>query len=418
MAQLSDDCFAFGGQLMSVDEAVDLIKRTLEPVTGLEHVAVDQADGRVLWEDVRAELPLPPFDNSAVDGWAVAFADLDPQTETRLPIGGRIAAGGSSRGIEISGRAVRVFTGAPIPGGADTIFMQEDTRWDNDYVVLPHGLRQGANVRFVGEDVAAVAVILPSGRRLRPQDLALAAAVGKVDLPVRSRLRVAVFSTGNELQEAGSPLAAGATYDANRALLRALLRRVGAAVTDLGIIRDNPDALSECLVAAALGHDLIVTTGGVSTGEEDHVKAAVERAGRLVFWRIGIKPGRPVAMGVVKGTPFIGLPGNPVAAFVTYCYIVRPAIARLSGSTPELPRTTAVKMGFRYRKKLGRREFVRVNLLRLPDDSVEACQFPKTGAGILTSLTDADGLVVLPEDQADIEKGATVPFISYEALLR
>ena len=418
MAQLSDDCFAFGGQLMSVDEAVDLIRRTLEPVTGLEHVAVDEADGRVLWEDVRATLPLPPFDNSAVDGWAVAFADLDPQGETRLPIGGRIAAGGSSRGVEISGRAVRVFTGAPIPAGVDTIFMQEDTRWDDAYVVLPHGLRQGANLRFAGEDVAAGAVILPSGRRLRPQDLALAAAVGKVDLPVRGRLRVALFSTGDELQDAGLPLSACATYDSNRALLRALLRREGAAVTDLGIIRDNPDALDERLVAAALDHDLIVTTGGVSTGEEDHVKAAVEKAGRLVFWRMGIKPGRPVAMGVVKGTPFVGLPGNPVAAFVTYCYVVRPVVAKLSGFSAELPHTTPVKMGFRYRKKLGRREFVRVNLVRLADDSVEARQFPKSGAGILTSLTDADGMVVLPEDQTDIERGATVPFISYDALLR
>ncbi len=418
MAQLSDDCFAFGGQLMSVDEAVNLVRRMLEPVTGLEHVAVDQADGRVLWEDVSAALPLPPFDNSAVDGWAVAFADLNPDGETRLPIGGRIAAGGSSRGVVIPGHAVRVFTGAPIPAGVDTIFMQEDTRWDDAHVVLPHGLRQGANLRFAGEDVAAGAVILPAGRRLRPQDLALAAAVGKAGLPVRSRLRVALFSTGDELQEAGLPLPAGATYDSNRALLRALLRREGAAVTDLGIIRDNPDALGERLVAAALDHDLIVTTGGVSTGEEDHVKAAVEKAGQLVFWRMGIKPGRPVAMGVVKGTPFIGLPGNPVAAFVTYCYVVRPVVARLSGFSADLPATTAVKMGFRYRKKLGRREFVRVNVARLPDDTMEARQFPKSGAGILTSLTDADGMVVLAEDQADIEQGATVPFISYDVLLR
>lgn len=418
MAQLSDDCFAFGGQLMSVDEAVDMIKTTLAPVTSREVVALDGADGRVLWEDVRATLSLPPFDNSAVDGWAVAFADLDPHGETRLPIGGRVAAGGSLRGIEISGRAVRVFTGAPIPMGADTIFMQEDTRWDDAHVVLPHGLRQGSNVRFVGEDVATGAVILASGRRLRPQDLALAAAVGKVDIPVRSRLRVAVFSTGDELQDAGSPLPAGATYDANRVLLRTLLRRDGAVVTDLGIIRDDPNALGERLVAAAQDHDLIITTGGVSMGEEDHVKAAVEKAGKLVFWRIGIKPGRPVAMGVVKGTPFAGLPGNPVAAFVTYCTIVRPVIARLSGCALETPPATTVKTGFRYRKKLGRREFVRVNLTRLPDGSVEAQQFPKSGAGILTSLTDADGLVVLPEDQADIERGATVPYISYEALLR
>lgn len=417
MAQLSDDCFAFGGQLMSVDQSLELIAAALAPVTSRETVAVAEADGRVLWEDVTASLPLPPFDNSAVDGWAVAFHDLGGEGETRLPIRGRIAAGGSAAGIEASGCAVRVFTGAPLPQGADTIFMQEDARWDEEHVVLPHGLKRGANVRFAGEDVAAGTVILPSGRRLRPQDLALAAAVGKVELAVRSRLRIALFSTGDELQEAGSPLPAGATYDSNRTLLRALLKRDGAVVSDLGIIRDNPADLRKRLVQAARDHDLIITTGGVSTGEEDHVKAAVEAAGRLHFWRIGIKPGRPVAMGIVKGTPFVGLPGNPVAAFVTYCYVVRPVIARLSGSPVELPRTTPVKLGFTYRKKLGRREFVRVNLATLSDGSMEARQFPKSGAGIVTSLTDADGLVVLPEDRADIESGSTVPFISYDVLV-
>ncbi len=417
MAQLSDDCFAFGGQLMSVDEAMELIKRTLTHVTSLERVPLGEADGRVLAENVLAPQPLPPFDNSAVDGWAVSFADLNPNGETRLPVGGRIAAGKSSMGVEVAGRAVRVFTGAPIPKGSDTIFMQEDTHWDDEHVVLPHGLRRGANVRLVGEDVAVGSVLLPAGRRLRPQDLALAAAVGKGELPVWRRLRVAVFSTGDELQEVGSPLPANATYDSNRTLLRALMKRDGVTVSDLGIIRDDPVSLRERLVEAAQNCDLIVTTGGVSTGEEDHVKAAVEAAGRLFFWRIGIKPGRPVAMGGVKGTPFVGLPGNPVAAFVTYCYIVRPVIACLSGATPEFPHAAPVRMGFGYRKKLGRREFVRVHLVRLSDGSTEARLFPKSGAGILTSLTDADGMVVLPEDQADVKAGSIMPFIAYEDLL-
>ena len=417
MAQLSDDCFAFGGQLMSVDEAMELIKRTLTHVTSLEPVPLGEADGRVLAENVLAPQPLPPFDNSAVDGWAVAFADLNPNGETRLPIGGRIAAGKSSMGVEVAGRAVRVFTGAPIPKDSDTIFMQEDTHWDDEHVVLPHGLRRGANVRLAGEDVAVGSVLLPAGRRLRPQDLALAAAVGKGELPVWRRLRVAVFSTGDELQEVGSPLPANATYDSNRILLRALMKRDGVTVSDLGIIRDDPVSLRERLVGAAQDCDLIVTTGGVSTGEEDHVKAAVEAAGRLFFWRIGIKPGRPVAMGGVKGTPFVGLPGNPVAAFVTYCCVVRPVMACLSGAVAEFPRTAPVKMGFDYRKKLGRREFVRVHVAQLSDGSTEARLFPKSGAGILTSLTDADGMVVLPEDQADIKAGAIVPFLAYEMLL-
>jgi molybdopterin molybdotransferase len=417
MAQLSDDCFAFGGQLMSVDEAIELIKRTLTPVAGTEPVPLGEADRRVLAVNELAPHPLPPFDNSAVDGWAVAFADLNPDGETQLPIGGRIAAGGSSLGIEVAGRAVRVFTGAPIPEGSDTIFMQEDTRWDDEHVILPHGLRRGANVRLAGEDVAVGSLLLPAGRRLRPQDLALAAAVGKVELPVRSRLRVAIFSTGDELQEPGSLLPPNATYDSNRTLLQALMRRDEVAVFDLGIVRDDPASLRERLVRAAQNCDLIVTTGGVSTGEEDHVKAAVEASGRLFFWRIGIKPGRPVAMGVVQGTPFVGLPGNPVAAFVTYCCVVRPVIACLSGAAAEFPRASHVRIGFGYRKKVGRREFVRVHLVRLPNGSMEARVFQKSGAGILTSLTDADGMVVLPEDQTDIKAGSMVPFLAYEMLL-
>ncbi len=417
MAQLSDDCFAFGGPLMSIDDAVALIAARVDVVTGIEDLPLAQADGRVLAEDVRAGIALPSFANSAVDGWAVTFADLDSAGQTRLPVRGRIAAGEPAEGIVVDGCAVRLFTGAPIPAGADTVFMQEDVVREGDHVVLPAGLKRGANLRPVGEDVAQGALVLPAGRSLRPQDLALASAVGQATLPVRMRLRVALFSTGNELREPGTDLPVGAIYDANRAMLRALIERAGAVVTDLGILRDDRDALRQRLAGAAANHDLIVTTGGVSTGEEDHVKAAVEAAGRLVFWRIGIKPGRPVAMGVIGGTPFIGLPGNPVAAFVTFCYVVRPVIARLSGAVPQMPPTSPVMLAFDYRKKQGRREFVRVTVAPGDRGGMEARQFPKIGAGIVTSLTDADGLVVLSEDLTSVKSGTVVPFVSYAALL-
>ena len=417
MAQLSDDCFAFGGRLMSIDEALAMIAARVDVVAGVEEMPLADADGRVLGDDIRAAVPLPAFDNSAVDGWAVAFADLDPNGETWLPIGGRIAAGGSATGIAARGCAVRVFTGAPIPAGADTVFMQEDVAQQGDMVVLPSGLKRGANLRPVGEDVARDARVLPAGRYLRPQDLALASALGRVTLPVRTRLRVALFSTGDELQEPGSPLRGSSIYDANRTMLRAMLARSGALVTDLGILRDDRDALRARLAEAARDHDLIVTSGGVSTGEEDHVKAAVETAGTLVFWRIGIKPGRPVAMGVVGGTAFVGLPGNPVAAFVTFCYVVRPVIASLSGAAFKMPLSIPVTLAFDYRKKPGRREFVRVNLVKRADGGMEARQFPKIGAGILTSLTDADGLVVLSEDWGTVERGTTAPFMPYASLL-
>ena len=417
MAQLSDDCFAFGGQLMSVDEALALIAERLHPIGAIEDVPLAEADGRVLADDVLAEVALPSFDNSAVDGWAVAFGDIRPNGTTRLPVRGRITAGGAADGIEARGCAVRVFTGAPLPAGADTVFMQEDVVEETGHVVLPPGLKRGANRRPVGEDVALGALVLPAGRVLRPQDLALAAAVGRVSLPVRTRLRVALFSTGDEVQEPGSPLRAGAIYDANRTMLRALLRRAGALVTDLGILRDDRDALRDRLAAAAAGHDLIITSGGVSTGEEDHVKSAVEGAGTLTFWRLGIKPGRPVAMGIVAGKPFVGLPGNPVAAFVTFCYVARPIIARMLGASDPPPPSVPVVLGFDYRKKTGRREFVRATLVEQPDGQLEAHQFPKIGAGILTSLTDADGLVVLSEAMEAVERGTLVPFMSYAALL-
>ncbi len=415
MAQLSGNCFAFGGSSMSLDDAMALIEARLEPVAGLEAVDLGTADGRVLGQDVRAARALPAFDNSAVDGWAVSFADLDPSGRTALPIRGRIAAGGSNRGIAASGGAIRVFTGAAIPAAADTVVMQEDATLEGDLVVLP-GVNRGANVRRAGEDTPAGALLLRAGTPLRPQHLALASAVGLSGIPVRTRLRVALFSTGDEVQEPGSRLRAGAIYDANRVMLRALLERAGTRVTDLGILRDDRDALRGRLASVANHHDLIVTSGGVSTGEEDHVRAAIEAAGHLVVWRMAIKPGRPVAMGLVGGKPLVGLPGNPVAAFVTFCYVARPLIARLSGALPWRPLTVPVALGVDYPKRPGVREFVRVTLVTSPDGGMEARPFGKTGSGILTSLTETDGLVSLAEPWGMVPKGTMVPFVPYGAL--
>ncbi|ACL60080.1 gephyrin-like molybdotransferase Glp [Methylobacterium nodulans] len=408
MAQLSDDCFAFGGPLLSVDAAASLIAERLPVVAGVETLPLGQADGRIAAEAVRALLDLPPFDNSAVDGFAVRFADLAPEGETSLPLRGRLAAGRAETGVAAAGAAVRIFTGAPMPAEADTVFMQEDVRVEGDTVVLPAGLRRGANRRPAGEDIGRGAVVIPAGRRLSPPDLALAAATGHAALPVRRPLRVAVFSTGDELAEPGAALRPGAIHDSNRVLLVTLLRRLGTAVSDLGILRDEPGILREHLAAAAREHDLILTSGGVSTGEEDHVKAAVEAIGRLVFWRLAIKPGRPVAMGLIDDAAFVGLPGNPVAVYVTLLFVVRPLLARLSGATLAPPPSQPARAAFRYRKKTGRREYVRVSLRRAPDGTVEAVKFPRDGAGVLTSLTGSDGLAELPEDAAGVEEGDRV----------
>jgi molybdopterin molybdotransferase len=418
MAQLSDDCFAFGGPMMSVDEAVRLIAARVTPVRDIETVALAQADGRVLAGDIRAPLPLPPFTNSAVDGYAVAGRDL-PQGEAQaFTVNGRIQAGAAASEAMRPGQVVRIFTGAPMPEGADTVFMQEDVRIEHDgRVVLPAGLRAGANVRPAGEDIAAGHCALAAGQRLRPQDVALAAAFGLTRLDVVRRIRVAVFSTGDELVSPGDRRAAAQLFDSNRFMLMAMLTRLGCEISDLGIIKDDRALLADALTKVAIGHDLILTTGGVSTGEEDHVKAGVESVGKLVLWRMAIKPGRPVAMGVIGGTPFIGLPGNPVASFVTFVHVVRPTVLALSGARQQPLLPMPVRAGFSYKKKLARREYVRVNLRKGGDGTLEAIKFPREGAGLLSSLVDTDGLVELGEDISRVEPGQTVGFLSYASLI-
>jgi molybdopterin molybdotransferase len=416
MAQLSNDCFAFGGVLMSIDQATALIAERVSPVAGVESVPLLEADGRVLASDLLAPVDLPPFANSAVDGYAVRFEDLRPGAENALPVIGRIAAGGSARRSSEDPGAVRIFTGAPMPPGFDTVFMQEDVELRGETVVLPAGLKRGANSRPAGEDLARGARALEQGRRLSPRDIALAAALGLATLPVRTRLRVAVFSTGDEIVSPGEPLGVAQLYDSNRFMLQALLRRLDCAVTDLGVLPDRRETISEALAAAAAGHDLVLTSGGVSTGEEDHVKAAVESAGALTFWRLGIKPGRPVAMGLVGGTPFIGLPGNPVAVFVTFVHVARVVIARLAGESFTPAGGFPVRSGFAYRKKEGRREYVRVRLVRRDDGALEAQRHPREGAGVITSLTETDGLLELAEEVTRVAPGETVRFLPYELL--
>lgn len=417
MAQLSDDCFAFGGPLMSVDQAVASIAARVAAVAGSETVELHEADGRVLAAAVVAPLPLPPFTNSAVDGYAVRSADLDG-CEQALPVTGRVQAGGASGGALAQGEAFRIFTGAPMPAGADTVFMQEDVRIDAaGRVVLPPGLTAGANVRPIGEDLPEGQAALPAGRRLRPQDVALIAAFGLTQVEVRRRLRVAVFSTGNEVVSPGQLRGASQLFDSNRFMLAAMLRRMGCVVSDLGILCDDVVPLAEALKAAAGGHDLILTSGGVSTGEEDHVKSAVERVGTLVLWRIAIKPGRPVAMGVIEGTPFIGLPGNPVASFVTFTYVVRPTILALAGTAQIKPVPVPVRAAFAYRKKSGRREYVRAVLREGEDGVLEAVKFPREGAGLLSSLVDTDGLIELGEELTAVMPGQMVRFLGYASMV-
>lgn len=416
MAQLSDDCFAFNGPLMPIEEAHRRMTAQIPPVTETESVRLADAFGRVAAEDIKAPIALPLFENSAVDGYAVRHGDIGASGDTQFRIVERVFAGEQPARALANSEAARIFTGAPMPTGADTVYMQEDCREEGDFVIVPPGLRIGANRRLPGEDVKEGAVVIPQGRRLRPQDVALAAALGIERVAVRRRVRVAVFSTGNEIVEPGKKLPPAALYDANRYLLLGLLRVLGVETSDLGILSDDAKTLEKKITEAARGHDLVLTSGGVSTGEADYVKSAVEKIGKLVLWRIAIKPGRPVAMGVIDGAAFAGLPGNPAAVFVTFAHVVRPLLLRLMGAEMEPLAALPVRAAFDYRKKKDRREYVRVALKRAADGTFEAHKHPQEGAGVITSLTETDGFAELPEATVAVKQGDTIGFISYATL--
>jgi molybdopterin molybdotransferase len=424
MAQLSDDCFAFGGELMPTADALARLAATTATVAEVEEVALAEALGRILARDILSERDVPPHDNAAVDGWAVYFDDLAKDGDTRLPWHERIPAGRPLGHAVARGQAVRVFTGAPMPAGEngapgpDTVLMQEDCREEAGAVIIPPGIKQGANRRFAGEDIKRGETILAAGRRLKPQDVGLAASVGLTRLAVHRPLKVAVFSSGDEVFEPGQELPPGGIYDSNRFMVIALLEGLGCAVSDLGILPDRLDAVQGALDAASGTHDVLITSGGVSTGEEDHIKAAVEALGHLHFWRLAIRPGRPIALGQVGRVPFVGLPGNPVAVLVTFLRFARPLLLRLSGAADTEPARYPVRADFSYNKKGGRREWLRARLHRLDDGTLAAEKYKSGGAGILSSAVFADGLIELPEDVTKVEPGMMVDFLPFNEMMR
>lgn len=420
MSELKDDCFAYGGDLTPFLEAMAALDGAIKTVVGTETVSLAHAFGRTLAQDLTAPMSVPPHDNAAVDGYAVFFDDLNGAQETRLPILARIAAGHAFEGVPARGQAWRIFTGAPMPKnadgvGPDTVLMQEDCVEEDGMVILPPGIKQGANRRFAGEDVTEGSVMLKAGQRLRAQDVGLAASVGFSEVPVFQPLRAAVFSTGDEVLDpaAKEPLASGQIYDANRYTVMGLLGDLGVAVTDLGILPDEADAIEHALETAARDHDVILTSGGVSQGEEDHIAAVIEKLGSLHFWRIAIKPGRPIALGQIGSTTFVGLPGNPVASMVTFMMIARPVLLRLGGRQKTAPVRLSVPLAGAVKKKTGRLEWMRGVLVAGKDGRVMVERFAQGGAGILTSMVVADGLIELAEDAGNQQAGALVDFISF-----
>jgi len=404
-----------GDTMISVEQALALLESRVQPLGLTEVVALPAALGRVLAEDVVSPLDVPAFVNSAMDGYAFALAGLP--ADGRLRRVGRSAAGHPFDGVVGAGECIRILTGAMMPQGADCVAMQEDCSVDGDVVTVPTSLKPGANWRHAGEDVAHGATVLETGSRLRPQEIGLAAAVGRTALRVYRPLRAAVFSTGDEINPPGSPLPPGGIYDSNRFTAGALLRALGIEVTDLGILADDRAAIVAALDKAALDHDVILTSGGVSVGDEDHVKAAVEALGSLHFWRLAIKPGKPVALGEIKGRTFIGLPGNPVAVMVCFMLLARPLLLRLMGLRQCAPLMVPVRADFSFRRKPGRREWLRARVVNR-DGQLWAEKFPVESSGVLSSMVWAEGLVAVPEDMGDVAPGALLDFVSFAEVLR
>ncbi|MCA1939623.1 MAG: molybdopterin molybdotransferase MoeA [Caenispirillum bisanense] len=416
---MSRDAFAPSADMLRADEAITRLLALVEPVAETERVALTDAYGRVLAEDVVSDRNVPPHDNSAVDGYAVRFADLSAEAETTLPVVMRIPAGHVPDRPLAPGEAARIFTGAPVPVEADTIIPQEPCREEADgRVVLPPVKKAGQNLRRAGEDIVAGQCILGAGTRLRPQEVGYMASVGCARPLVYRTVRAAVFSTGDEVRDPGADAPPGAIYDSNRYVLIGLLRDMGCTVRDFGILPDDPARLRAVLQEAAAEADVVLTSGGVSTGEEDHVKAVLGELGTLDFWRVAIRPGRPLALGRVGQAAFIGLPGNPVAVFVTFMMFARPLILKRMGLREVLPRPVPVRAGFAFKKRPGRREWLRATLEPGEDGLPVAQRFPSEGSGILRSVVTSHGLLALPEDPAEITPGMVLDFLPFEELKR
>jgi molybdopterin molybdotransferase len=403
--------------MLTLEEALSRLLRSVRPfpAADAESVSTFDALGRVLADDVPSALDVPPADNTSMDGYALRCVDL-PAAGAVLPVSQRIPAGVVPTALQ-SGTAGRIFTGAQIPSGADAVVMQEQCEVVEGGVRIDTVPSPGQWIRRRGEDVMAGAVVLASGDRLTPQALGLAASVGAATLRVARRPRVALFSTGDELVMPGEPLKPGAIYNSNRFTLRALIQALGCECTDLGIVPDRLDATREALRKAAQGNDLIVTSGGVSVGEEDHLKPAVQAEGRLDLWQIAIKPGKPLAFGDVRRADgsnawFIGLPGNPVSSFVTFVLAVRPVLLHLQGVTNLQPRAITLRADFDWPRPDKRREFLRVQR----NDDGGLALFANQSSGVLTSAVWGDGLVDNPPSQP-IRRGDRVSYLAFSELL-
>jgi molybdopterin molybdotransferase len=415
--KLLDDCFLHDRDRLKHDEAIAILKARVTTVVAPETVDLIEAGGRVLASSAVATNPVPLHTNAAVDGYSFAASSYDRQAGKTFPISGRHVAGPAATTPVPAGSAVRIFTGAALPPGVDTVVMQEDCQLapDLSQVTVPAGLKPQANVRRAGEDVAAGTTLIDAGHVIRPQDLAGLASIGMARVPVFQRLRVGILSSGDEVVRPGVPLAPGQVFDANMPMLTALIASAGATFVDLGIAPDRADRLHAMLLDAARRCDVIITSGGASRGEEDHLITALDTLGKRHLWQLAIKPGRPMSFGQISDCVVLGLPGNPVAVFVCFLLYAWPLLRRMGGAPWPEPQRYRLPAAFTFNeRKTGRREYWR-GMHTMLDGVMAVDKFKRDGSGLISGLRAADGLIEIPEDLPHVRPGDLVTFIPFSA---
>ena len=422
LAEIASCVAGYDPKALPVAQAQEFIARLVPRVRAVEMLPLRSALGRILARDVVSPIDVPAHDNSAMDGYALRGGELAASGETALRVAGAGFAGGRFEGVVGAGECVRIMTGAVMPAGLDTVVPQEFVRAEGDAIRVPAGIvERGDNRRLAGEDLARGEVALAAGRLLRPADLGLLASLGAAEVAVFRRLRVAFFSTGNELRSVGEPLDAGAVYDSNRYTLWGMLHRLGVEVLDLGVVRDDPPALEAAFRAAASAADAVITSGGVSVGEADHTKAVMAELGDVLFWRIAMRPGRPMAIGRIESggreAILFGLPGNPVAVMVTFYALVRDALLAMGGATATPLLVVRAASVAPIRKRAGRTEYQRGIVTRAADGRWQVRTTGSQGSGILRSMSEANGLVVLGHAQGDVAAGDEVDVLPFDALV-
>ncbi len=407
---------SFNPESLSVAEAAQIIDQLVTPVGAIESLALRDTLGRIAAVDVLSTLDVPAHDNSAMDGFSVRSADLRPGASTTLRVVGAALAGRPFLGSPQPGEAVRVMTGALMPFGHDTVIVQEVVQVQGEQITVPPGQLAGQNRRLRGEDLSRGSVAIPSGRQIGPAELGLLASLGIAELKIRRRLRVAFFSTGDELRSIGEPLAEGQIYDSNRYTLFGMLRRLGVEGLDLGVVPDDPAALERTVAAAAASADVVVSSAGVSVGEADFTRSVMGRLGEVGFWKIAMRPGRPLAFGKIGQALYFGLPGNPVAVMITFLFLVRPALIKLAGGTANGLTTIQVRAAQPIRKRPGRTEYQRGAWVPSPTGEMTVQVMANQGSGVLSSMAQADCIVVLAHERPSIDAGEFVDCVPMGSL--